>query len=317
MQPSYATRSLRRCYAGDPPVAALDGIDLEIGRAEIFGLLGPNGAGKTTLARTLIGLSAPDEGSVTLFGREVTGRPQLVASAAAYLAQEERALAEIPVRVAIETTARLRGLDRAAARRQVDELVDEFSLGGAAGRPMNRLSGGQRRVAALACALVGERPVLVLDEPTAGLDPQARRAVWAGLHRRRDQAGTTVILITHNVVEAESVLDRVAVLDHGRVIACDTPGRLKTLLGEELRLELVWREAPPLADPLVARLSEAAAVTGRRWTLRMPPAAARETLNRLTGGPLLAALDDFTLATPSLEDVYLALGGRARDLERV
>ena len=317
MQASYTANSLRRCYPGDPPVTALDGVDLEIGRGEVFGLLGPNGAGKTTLARALVGLSVPDSGSVALFGEDVTGRPQLAAAGVAYLAQEETALAEIPVKVAIETTGRLRGLDRVNARRQADSLVDEFSLGGVVSRPMNRLSGGQRRVAGLACALIGERPVLVLDEPTAGLDTLARRTVWAGLHRRRDQAGTTVVLITHNVAEAESVLDRVAVLDRGRVIACDTPGRLKALLGDELRLELVWRDGPPLADPLVAELASAAVITGRRWTVRLPPEAARDALSRLTTGPLLRALDDFTLATPSLEDVYLALGGRARDLERV
>jgi ABC-2 type transport system ATP-binding protein len=117
------------------------------------------------------------------------------------------------------------------------------------------------------------------------------------------------------VLEAEAVLDRVAVLDTGRVIACDTPGRLKAQVSDEVRLELIWRATPPLTDPVVASLAARAEVRGRRWSLHMPVAEARAALGSLTGGPALAALDDFTLATPTLEDVYLALGGRARDLE--
>ena len=126
----------------------------------------------------------------------------------------------------------------------------------------------------------------------------------------------TVVLVTHNVLEAEAVLDRVAVLDRGRVIACDTPGRLKALVSDQVRLDLVWRADPPYDDPTVAPARPAATVDGRRWSMRLPPAQAREALGRLVGGPAMAALDDFTLATPSLEDVYLALGGRADDLER-
>jgi ABC-2 type transport system ATP-binding protein len=123
-----------------------------------------------------------------------------------------------------------------------------------------------------------------------------------------------VLLVTHNVLEAETVLDRVAVVDGGRVIACDTPAGLKALVGDEVRLDLVWRDEPPLAVPEIAELSGAAEVSGRRWTLRLPQCRAREVVGSVTGGPAFAALDDFTLATPSLEDVYLALGGRQKGL---
>jgi ABC-2 type transport system ATP-binding protein len=156
--------------------------------------------------------------------------------------------------------------------------------------------------------------VLVLDEPTTGMDPVARRAVWAAVDRRRADFGTTIVLVTHNVIEAETVLDRVAVLDEGRVIACDTPGGLKAMVGDEVRLELVWRGDPPAADPAVARLARDAVRVGRRWTTRMDPATARELLAAVTSGPAFAALDDFTLSTPSLEDAYLALGGRHEGL---
>ena len=125
-----------------------------------------------------------------------------------------------------------------------------------------------------------------------------------------------MVLVTHNVLEAETVLDRVAVLDQGRVIAEDTPGRLKALVSDKVRLDLVWRHEPPLDDPTVAMLAARATVVGNRWSTSLEPREAREALGRLTGGPAFAALDDFTLATPSLEDVYLTLGGAARDLER-
>jgi ABC-2 type transport system ATP-binding protein len=161
---------------------------------------------------------------------------------------------------------------------------------------------------------VGERPLLVLDEPTTGMDPVARRAVWAAVDRRRADSGATVVLVTHNVIEAETVLDRVAVLDRGRVIACDTPAGLKEKVAGEVRVELVWRERAPLDVPAVAALRASAVESGRRWSLRLGPDEARAAVAAVTGGPAFAALDDFSLTTPSLEDVYLALGGEAKGL---
>ncbi|ADP80430.1 ABC transporter ATP-binding protein [Pseudofrankia inefficax] len=315
---SFAVRGLtRRHRSGDTVVLANDHIDLDVPAGEVFGILGPNGAGKTTLVRQLMGLLRPDEGSIELFGHDVVARPDLPARLVAYLGQSDLALAELPVATAVETTGRMRGLSKTAARAERDAVLDELELVGVAGRPLGRLSGGQRRLACVATALVGSRPVLVLDEPTTGLDTRSRRAVWAALRRRCDDAGVTVVLITHNVLEAETVLDRVAVLDAGRVIACDTPGRLKALVDADVRLELAWREEPPAADPTVCWLGEGATRSGRRWTVRMSPERAREALALLTTGPAFAALDDFSLATPSLEDVYLSLGGTSRDLERM
>ncbi len=318
---AYAVRGLTRRHGrGAAGVLANDGIDLDVAAGEVFGILGPNGAGKSTLVRQLVGLLPPDAGSVVLLGHPVWGLPgadpATCARAVAFLGQAEPALDELPVALAIETTARLRGLGRAAAVAARDALVEELGLGQVAARALVRLSAGERRLAGVATALAGDRPVLVLDEPTTGLDPVARRAVWAALDRRRREQGTTVVLVTHNVVEAESGLDRVAVLDAGRVIALDTPGRLKASVSDEVRLELVWRSEPPADDPAVAALAARCAVTGRRWSARLPPELAREMLGRITTGPAFAALDDFTLATPTLEDVYLTLGGRARDLER-
>ncbi|RLV09029.1 export ABC transporter ATP-binding protein [Streptomyces griseocarneus] len=299
---------------GTPAVRASDGIDLDILRGEIFGLLGPNGAGKSTLVRQLTGLLRPDEGSVELLGHDLVRHPDRAARLIGYLGQESTALDELTVALAAETTGRLRGLGLREARAERDAVIEELGLGPIAGRPLKKLSGGQRRLACFAAVLVGERPVLVLDEPTTGMDPVARRAVWAAVDRRRAEHGATVLLVTHNVIEAETVLDRVAVLEQGRIIACDTPAGLKELVGDEVRVELVWRDEPPLHVPEVAALRDAATATGRRWSLRLAPAEARAAVAAVTGGPAFAALDDFTLATPSLEDVYLALGGRTEGL---
>lgn len=316
---AFTVRGLVKTYRGKrgtEPVTASDGVHLDVARGEIFGLLGPNGAGKTTLVKQLTGLLRPDAGSITLLGHDLVRHPRRAARLLAYLGQESTALDELTVALAAETTARLRGLAAPAARRERDEVLDELGLAPLASRPLKRLSGGQRRLACVAAALTGGRPVLVLDEPTAGMDPVARRAVWAAIDRRRAEHGTTVLLVTHNVLEAETVLDRVAVLDAGRVIACDTPGGLKALVGTDVRLDLVWRADPPGDEPALAALRAAADVSGRRWTLRLPPEEARAAVTTVTQGPAFAALDDFTLATPSLEDVYLALGGRGTGLVR-
>jgi ABC-2 type transport system ATP-binding protein len=300
--------------AGSPEVRANDGIDLDIRGGEIFGLLGPNGAGKSTLVRQLTGLLRPDAGAIDLLGHDLVRHPDRASRLVGYLGQESSALDELTVGLAAETTGRLRGMDAATARAERDHVLAELGLEGLAGRPIKRLSGGQRRLACFAATLVGERPLLVLDEPTTGMDPVARRAVWAAVDRRRAERGVTVLLVTHNVIEAETVLDRVAVIDGGRVIACDTPAGLKAMVADEVRLDLVWRDQPPLAVPAIAALSDEAAVSGRRWTLRLPQARARTVVAEVTGGPAFAALDDFTLAAPSLEDVYLALGGRQKGL---
>lgn len=304
----------RRGVPATPEVRANDGVGLDVRRGEIFGLLGPNGAGKSTLVRQITGLMRPDTGSVHILGHDIVRHPERASRILAYLGQESTALDELTVSLAAETTGRLRGLDVRRARAERDAVLEELGLTALASRPIRRLSGGQRRLACFASALVGERPLLVLDEPTTGMDPVARRAVWAAVDRRRAEHATTVLLVTHNVIEAETVLDRVAVLDKGRVIACDTPAGLKEKVAGEVRVELVWREHAPLEVPEVAALRSRAVESGRRWTLRLVPEEARAVVATVTGGKAFVALDDFTLATPSLEDVYLALGGDTRGL---
>jgi ABC-2 type transport system ATP-binding protein len=305
---AYEVRGLEKSYRGAAEPAN-SGITLDVPAGEVFGLLGPNGAGKTTLVRQLVGLVRPDAGTLSLFGHDLVADRSVAARLVAYLAQDEPALAELPVRQAVETTARLRGVRRGDAGQQATALIDELGLESVAHAPLVRLSGGQRRLACVASALAADRQVLILDEPTTGLDPVARRAVWAALRRRRDDHGTTIVLVTHNVIEAETVLDRVAVLDRGRVIACDTPGRLKAAVDDSVRVDLVWRHDPPTEDSTVALLASTAIIDGRRWSTRLARNQVREVLDRLTRGAVFDALEDFTVATPSLEDVYLSLGG--------
>ncbi|MET7789035.1 ABC transporter ATP-binding protein [Streptomyces sp900116325] len=306
---TYPAARGRRGTPATPEVRATDGISLDVRRGEIFGLLGPNGAGKSTLVRQLTGLMRPDSGSVAMLGHDLVRHPERASRLIGYLGQESTALDELTVSLAAETTGRLRGLAVRDARAERDAVLDELGLTDIAARPLKKLSGGQRRLACFAAALVGERPVLVLDEPTTGMDPVARRAVWAAVDRRRAERGVTVLLVTHNVIEAETVLDRVAVIERGKVIACDTPTGLKERVAGEVRVELVWRERAPLDVPEVAALRALAQESGRRWVLRLGPDEARAAVAAVTGGSAFAALDDFTLATPSLEDVYLALGG--------
>jgi ABC-2 type transport system ATP-binding protein len=312
---TYPAARGRRGAPGAPAVRASDGISLDVRPGEIFGLLGPNGAGKSTLVRQLTGLMRPDSGSISVLGHDLVRHPERAARLIGYLGQGSTALDDLTVALAAETTGRLRGLDVRTARAERDAVLEELGLAEIAGRPLKKLSGGQRRLACFAAALVGDRPLLVLDEPTTGMDPVARRAVWAAVDRRRSEHGATVLLVTHNVIEAETVLDRVAVLERGRVIACDTPTGLKTLVADAVRLELVWRDRAPLEVPEVAALSESATVSGRRWMLRLAPDEARAAVAAVTGGSAFAALDDFTLTTPTLEDVYLALGGRTEGKE--
>lgn len=309
LRKTYPASRGRRGVPGTPELRATDDVRLDIGRGEIFGLLGPNGAGKSTLVRQLTGLMRPDAGSVEILGHDIVRHPERASRILAYLGQESTALDELTVALAAETTGRLRGLPLKDARAARDDVLDELGLTPLASRPIKKLSGGQRRLACFAAALVGERPLLVLDEPTTGMDPVARRAVWSAVDRRRAERGTTVLLVTHNVIEAETVLDRVAVLDQGRVIACDTPAGLKERVAGEVRVELVWRQEAPMELDEVARLRPHAVESGRRWSLRLAPDAARSAVAAVTGGPAFDFLDDFTLATPSLEDVYLALGG--------
>ena len=305
---AYEVRNLRKTYS-QPPVVANDGISFVSHVGEAFGLLGANGAGKTTLVRQLVGLLTPTAGEIRLFGEAV--RPgRNIGGLVSYLPQGAATLGELKVEEAIRSVAVLRGCGRDLAASQTEELVEELGLGGIEDRQLRKLSGGQRRLVQIGMSLVGSLSVLILDEPTADIDPALRRRIW-GLISRRARSGSCVILVTHDVSEAERVLDRVAILDRGRVVSAGTPAELKADLAHRTRLEVVVGEASNVRVEEVRRvIGESAKVEGRRVSGWVPADDAVRMLEKIMSSFASEALEDVRLVTPSLEDVYLELSGR-------
>lgn len=303
---AYAVKDLVKRYPKSPQPAN-DGLTLSVYRGEVFGLLGANGAGKTTLIRQMAGLCLPTSGRVELFGFDLVTEPH---RAADWVAMQPQGFAlpraETP-RNLIEVTGQLRGLSPAEARRETAALLDEFNLGAHAGKRFYDLSGGLRRLVSIATALIGHRPVLIFDEPTNDLDPEIRRTVWSRI-RQAAKEGATVVLVTHNVVEAEQAMDRVAIIRSGRILAMGTPGDLKAKVARRVRLELLFRpEAAERASALLAAWPEAHNLGARRHAIVVDRAEAERTISQLL--PYLEVLDDFRIVTPNLEDVYIELSG--------
>ena len=305
---AYEVRNLRKTYT-DPPVVANDGISFVSHAGEAFGLLGANGAGKTTLVRQLVGLLTPTAGEIRLFGEAV--RPgRNIGGLVSYLPQGAATLGELKVAEAIRSVAALRGCGRDLAASQTEELIAELGLGGIEDRQLRKLSGGQRRLVQIGMSLVGRLSVLILDEPTADIDPALRRRIWA-LISTRARSGSCVILVTHDVAEAERVLDRVAILDRGRVVSAGTPAELKADLAHRTRLEVVVGEGADVRVEEVRRvIGEGAKVEGRRVSGWVPADDAVRMLEKVMSSFSSDALEDVRLVTPSLEDVYLELSGR-------
>jgi ABC-type multidrug transport system ATPase subunit len=231
------------------------------------------------------------------------------------------AMRDLLVEEAIYFTARLKGLSHADTLVQRDALMRDFGLADVRRQPISQLSGGMQRTVGFVMALLGKPPLLVLDEPTNDLDPLRRRAVWDAI-RRAVGDGAACLLVTHNVLEAEHVVDRVALVNAGRVVAAGSPGTLKARVGEGIRLELFLQDGVSLSAAQLAQLAQLAAAGTMRQPRRqelsliVPPEAIGATVDRVLGliGP--AALADFRLATVSLEDVYVELVGRTmRDTE--
>lgn len=308
----YEVRDLVKTYKAGK-IRANDGLSFTIQRGEIFGLLGPNGAGKTTLVGQLTGLLRPDSGAILLYGHEISRDSRFATEVVATLTQRPLPLTDLTVDEALTITGHLRGLSRPDARRAAATLAERLGLGEARRKRLGKISGGQLRLASLATALIGDRPVLVLDEPTNELDPTNRRMVWDLLLSLKREQGRTIILVTHNVLEAERVIERVGIINHGRIIALGTPGELKARVDRRVRLDVVLAEGRDALAPLVRGLGEATPVTARHWQILLPRESVAPAVDRIVNEIGLDALDDFRVLTPSLEDVYLQLSGEALD----
>jgi ABC-2 type transport system ATP-binding protein len=298
---------LRKRYG---ETVALDGFDLTVPAGSVYGLLGPNGAGKTTAVRILATLLRPDAGRAEVAGFDVVGRADEVRRRIGLVGQQAAVDEILSGRQNLEMFGRLHHLGAAAAGRRADELLDRFGLADTGRKPVKQYSGGMRRRLDLAAGLIGSPPVLFLDEPTTGLDPRGRTEVWESV-RALVAGGTTVVLTTQYLEEADQLADRIAVIDAGRVVADDTPDRLKSTLGAD-RLEVVLHRAEdlPAAAEIVARVAGAAAeVDADRRTVAAP---VRERMAALTG--TMAALreadiavEDLAVRRPTLDEVFLHL----------
>jgi ABC-2 type transport system ATP-binding protein len=290
----YETHALTKCYPGS--IVANRNIHLQVLQGEVFGLLGSNGAGKSTLIRQLAGLLKPTTGSVKLFGRAIEEDPLWIRLNVGYMPQDPRALGSLTVGQALYFTARLRGRSRQAARAERDRLLDLWHLGACRDRPISRVSGGQRRVTSLATTMAGAPRVLILDEPANDLDPERRHLMW-GVLRSLQAEGTTIILVTHDVVEAERAIDRVGIMRAGELVAVGRPEVLKRELVRRVRMELRFPPDQPPRIPGDIRPREAAP---GRWVLRLNWSQILEVLSAIDTDEL-----DIKIYSPTLEDLYL------------
>ncbi len=300
--PSLLLRGLRKSFAD---VVAVDGLDLEVMRGECFGLLGPNGAGKTTTIEICEGLTAPDQGTVELLGLNwASGEDQLRQRIGIQLQETQ-----FPDKLTVDETLRL---FRSFFRRgiPVEESIRTAQLEEKRHARVGTLSGGQKQRLAMACALVGDPELLFLDEPTTGLDPQARRHLW-DLVDGLKQAGRTIILTTHYMDEAERLCDRVAIMDHGRFIALDSPERLIASIGGEHIVEFAISGGAVDAKQLTA----IAGVQSHRVDAGLHQLSVRELhtavpriFDALTAQGL--HLSEFRTHSATLEDVFVGLTGR-------
>jgi ABC-2 type transport system ATP-binding protein len=296
-------------------VRALDGVDLEVAQGSVLGLLGPNGAGKTTAVRVLTTLLKPDAGSATVAGLDVVRQAaqlrQQIGLAGQYAAVDELLTGEEN----LVMVGRLYGKSRAHAKARASELLGQFDLVEAAHRPAKTYSGGMRRRLDLAAALVEAPPVLFLDEPTTGLDPRSRLSLW-GTIETLVSGGTTVLLTTQYLDEADRLADEIAVIDQGKVIAEGTADELKDRVGGE-RLEVRVAEAamaPKAAEALVPLCGEEPpTIEGSlvKLTVRRRPGLIVDAVRRLDDAGV--SVEDLGMRRPTLDDVFLSLTGHAAE----
>jgi ABC-2 type transport system ATP-binding protein len=310
-------RDLVKRYPGRP-VNAVDGISFTVERGEVFGLLGPNGAGKTTTIGVLTTRVLPTSGTATVAGVDVAADPVTARGRLSVVPQRSNLDRALTARQNLVFHAAYHGIGRAERNRRADALLEQLGLGGRGGDKVDDYSGGMAQRLLIARALMHAPQVVFLDEPSTGLDPQARLFVWDRVRELRD-GGVTVVLTTHDMDEAATLSDRVGIMDHGRLLALDTPAALTRSLPGSATLDIDVERAPEDTDeavlaalePLAERVEQVADGSGLRARLYLSGDAAallgpvsdalRARRARLTG---------VRIGEPSLEDVFLSLTGR-------
>ncbi|MBF5028320.1 ATP-binding cassette domain-containing protein [Micromonospora sp. ANENR4] len=312
------TRGLRKSYrsrAGreTKTVDAVRGVNLDVAAGEIFGFLGPNGAGKTTTLRMLATLIEPDGGEATVAGVDLRKDPAEVRRRIGYVAQGGSTWDESSAREELVLQARLYGIGKADAHRRAERALEAFQLTEYADRKCKTYSGGQRRRVEIALGIIHEPKIVFLDEPTTGLDPQSRAHMWDEIRRLRTE-GMTVFITTHYLDEADALCDRIAIMDHGEVVAEGTPAELKREISGEV--VIVGLDAP--STPRAAELLDTEAYVSKLETvdeggLRLyvdeGATAIPQVLRRLDHAGL--DLRSIELHRPSLDDVFLTKTGRS------
>ncbi|WBB57575.1 ATP-binding cassette domain-containing protein [Verrucosispora sp. WMMD573] len=313
--PAVDVTRLRKSYG---EVRAVDGVDLRVPAGSVYGVLGPNGAGKTTIVRTLATLIPPDSGEVRVLGHDVVREAGAIRDRIGLTGQYSSVDEELSGRDNLVLLARLRGFSWGSARSRAEELLATFDLDEAASRLVRTYSGGMRRRLDIASSTIVTPDLMFLDEPTTGLDPHSRNQVWE-LVRSMVAEGATVLLTTQYLDEADQLADRIAVIDHGRVIAEGTPVELKRSVGSSvLRVRLRAAEQRETAERMLAEALGTSVRTGADRAELTAQVAAEDEATRALAALSNAGigLAEYSFGHATLDQVFLALTGHPADGER-
>ena len=294
-------------------VKANDNITLSVAEGEVFGLLGPNGAGKTTLVNQIIGLTKPTSGSITIEGVDVIANPGYARQNCSFQAQTQVPISGLNTLQAIELVGRIRGGKAGQVRKRAMELIAKLELGEWQKTMGVVISGGVRRLVAFCMAAVTPGKIVILDEPTNDIDPLRRRILWDMVQELANN-GSAVMLVTHNVLEAEKVVDRLAIVDQGRIMGMGTPASLKEDEGNAMRLELILdpgKEPPSLPDYLQNPVT-----VNRRIVARVSPDNINTAIQWARDLKESSDLEEFTLGPATLEDIYIRLVQNPDEIEQ-
>lgn len=294
-------------------IKANDNINLSIAEGEVFGLLGPNGAGKTTLVNQIIGLTKPTSGSITLNGVDVIANPGYARENCSFQAQTQVPISGLSTLQAIELVGRIRGGKKADVRRRAMELIEKLDMGEWQKMMGVTISGGVRRLVAFCMAAVMPGKVVILDEPTNDIDPLRRRILWQEVQELA-RHGAAVLLVTHNVLEAERVVDRLAIIDQGQVKGMGTPASLKEDEGDAMHLELILE--PNKAEPELPDYLQNPLTVNRRIIARVNPADISTAIEWARGLKDSDTIEEFRLGPATLEDIYVHLVQNPNDVEQ-